>query len=90
MIDRLMQAMQTFMVTSVTHHQQHFSIRNTKVNGRNNASPIMQSMIGAAWRLPERSPKTGVAMRRELIMNACVFIEYPKVHIYSTETFYFI
>jgi hypothetical protein len=50
----------------------------------------MQSMIGAAQRLPERSPETGVAMRRELIVNACVFIEYPKVHIYSPETFYFI
>jgi hypothetical protein len=31
-----------------------------------------------------------VAMRRELIVNACVLIEYPKVHIYSLETFYFI
>jgi hypothetical protein len=61
------------MITSVIHHQQRFSTRNTKVNGRNNAAPIMQSMIGAAWRLPERSPETGVAMRRELIMNACVY-----------------
>jgi hypothetical protein len=50
----------------------------------------MQSMIGAAWRLPERSPETGVATRRELIVNACVFIEYPKVNIYSPKTFYFI
>jgi hypothetical protein len=31
-----------------------------------------------------------VAMHRELIVNACVFIEYPKVHIYSLETFYLI
>jgi hypothetical protein len=46
----------------------------------------MQSVIGAAWRLPE----TGVTMRRELIMNVYVFIEYPKVHIYSPETFYLI
>jgi hypothetical protein len=60
------------MIASVTHHQQHFSTRNTKVNGRNNAAPIMQSMIGAAWHLPERSPETEVAMRRELIVNACV------------------
>jgi hypothetical protein len=82
--------MQTFMITSVTRHQQRFSTRNTKVNGRNNAVPIMQTMIGAAWRLPERSPETGVVMRRELIVNACVFIEYPKVHIYSPETLYFI
>jgi hypothetical protein len=78
------------MITSVTCHQQRFSMRNTKVNGRNNAAPIMQSMIGAAWRLPERSPDTGVALRRELIVNACVCIEYPKVHIYSPETFYII
>jgi hypothetical protein len=60
------------MITSVTRHQQCFSMRNTKVNGRNNAAPIMQSMIGVAWRLPERSPETGVVMRRELIVNACV------------------
>jgi hypothetical protein len=58
--------MQTFMITSVTRHQQCISMRNTKINGRNNAAPIMQSMqsiIGAAWRLPERSLETGVAMR---------------------------
>jgi hypothetical protein len=82
--------MQTFMITSVTCHQQRFSTRNTKVNGRNNAAPIIQSVIGAARRLTERSPETRVVMRRELIVNACVFIEYPKVHIYSSETFYLI
>jgi hypothetical protein len=65
--------MQMFMIASVTRHQQCFSTRNTKVNGRNNAAPIMQSRIGVAWRLPERSPETGVAMRRELIVNACVY-----------------
>jgi hypothetical protein len=47
-------------------------------------------VIGAAWRLPERSPETGEAMHQELMVNACVFIEYPKVHIYSLETFYII
>jgi hypothetical protein len=73
MTGKSMQAMQTFMITSVTRHQQHFSTRNTKVNGRNNAAPIMQSMIQAAWRLPERSPETGVAMRRELTVNVCVY-----------------
>jgi hypothetical protein len=67
MTGKSMRAMQTFMITSVTRHQQCFSMRNTKVNGRSNAAPI-----GAAWRLPERSPETGVAMRRELIVNACV------------------
>jgi hypothetical protein len=65
--------MKTFMIASVTRHQQCFSTRNTKANGGNNATPIMQSMIGAAWRLPERSPETGVAMRQELIVNACVY-----------------
>jgi hypothetical protein len=33
----------------------------------------MQSMIGAVWRLRERSPETGVVMRRELIVNVCVY-----------------
>jgi hypothetical protein len=73
MIDKPMQAMQTLMVTSVTCHQQRFSTRNTKVKGRNNAAPVMQSMIGAAWRLLERSPETGVVMRRELIVNVCLY-----------------
>jgi hypothetical protein len=48
MIGKLMQVMQTFMITSVTRHQQRFSIRNTKVNSRNNAASITQGMIGAA------------------------------------------
>jgi hypothetical protein len=73
MIDKPMQAMQTLMVTSVTRHQQRFSMRNTKVKGRDNAASIMQSMIGPAWRFPERSPETGVAMWRELIVNVCVY-----------------
>jgi hypothetical protein len=90
MIGKSMRAMQTFMITSVTRHQQRFSTRNTKVNGRNNAAPIMQNMIRVAWRLPERSLEIGVAMRQELIVNVCVLIEYPKLHIYSPETFYFI
>jgi hypothetical protein len=48
-------------------------MRNAKVNGRNNAALIMQSMTGAAWRLLERILETGMAMRRELIVNACVY-----------------
>jgi hypothetical protein len=64
--------MQTLMVTSVTRHQQHFSTRNTKVNGRNNAAPITQGMIEAARRLPERNPETGVVIHRELICE-CVY-----------------
>jgi hypothetical protein len=72
MIGKSMQAMQTLMITSVTHHQQHFSMRNRKVNGRNNAAPITQGMIGVAWRLPGRNPETGVSMSRELVCE-CVF-----------------
>jgi hypothetical protein len=45
---KLMQAMQTIMITSATRHQQRFSTRNTKVNGRNIAALITQGMIGAA------------------------------------------
>jgi hypothetical protein len=48
-------------------------MRNKKVNGGNNAALIIQSMTGAAWHLPKRSPETGVTMRRVLIVNACVY-----------------
>jgi hypothetical protein len=75
MIGKSMQAMQTLMITSVTRHQKCFSMRNTKVNGRNNAAPIMQGMIGVAWLLPERNPEIGVAMRRELVSECMFFIE---------------
>jgi hypothetical protein len=75
MIDKSMQAMQTLMITSVTRHQQCFSTRNTKVNGRNNAAPITQGMIGAAWHLPGRNPETGVAMHWELVSESVFFIE---------------
>jgi hypothetical protein len=67
--------MQTLMITSITRHQQCFSMRNTKVNGRNNVASIMQGMIGAAWRLPRRNPETGVVMRRELICECVCLIE---------------
>jgi hypothetical protein len=79
MIDKLMQAMQMLMITSVTRHQQRFSMRNTKVKGRkgrNNAAPITQGMIGAAWRLPGRNPEIGVAMHRELVCECVLFILY--------------
>jgi hypothetical protein len=58
-------AMQTLMITSVTRHQQRFSTKNTKVNGSNNAAPIMQHDRGGmtlTWK-----------KRRELIVNACVY-----------------
>jgi hypothetical protein len=73
MIDKLMQAMHTLMITSVTHHQQRFSTRNTMVKGRSNAALITQGMIRAAWCFPRRNPKIGVAMRRELV-SECVFL----------------
>jgi hypothetical protein len=37
-------------------------MRNIEIKGRNNAAPIMQGVIRAAWRFPGRNPKTGVAM----------------------------
>jgi hypothetical protein len=66
------------MITSVTRHQQHFSMRNTKVNGRNNAATITQVMIRAAWRLPGRNPKTGVVMRRELVSECMFLLNNPR------------
>jgi hypothetical protein len=74
MTDKPIQAMQMLMITSVTCHQQHFSTRNRKVKGRNNAAPIMQGMIGAAWRLPGRNPKIGVTMHRELVCECVLFV----------------
>jgi hypothetical protein len=76
MIDKPMQAIQMLMITSVTHHQRHFGMRNTKVKGRNNAAPITQSMIGAAWRLPGRNTETGVAMRREMVCECVLLVLY--------------
>jgi hypothetical protein len=70
-----MRAMQMLLITSVTRHQQCFSMRNTKVNGRNNAAPITQGMIGVAWRLPGRNLEIGVAMHRELVCECMSFIE---------------
>jgi hypothetical protein len=75
MIGKSMQAMQTLMITCVTRHQQCFSMRNTMVNGRNNAGLITQGMIGVAWRLPRRNPETGVAMRQELVSECVSLIE---------------
>ena len=71
-IEKPTQATQAFVITSATRHQQRFSTRNTKVKDKNNAAPITQGVIGAAWHLPERNPGTGVAMRRELVANVCV------------------
>jgi hypothetical protein len=78
-----MQAMQTLMITSVTRHQQRFRTRNTKVNGRNNAAPITQGMIGAAWRLPGRNPETGMAMRRELVYECVCLLLNKSRYIFT-------
>jgi hypothetical protein len=74
MIDKLMRAVQTLMITSVTHHQQRFSMRNTEIKGRNNAAPITQGVIGAARRLLGRNPETGVTMHRELVCECVLFV----------------
>jgi hypothetical protein len=66
--------MQMLMITSVTHHQQCFSMRNTKVKGRNNAAPITQGMIGAAWCLPGRNPEIGLVMRQELVYETLLSV----------------
>jgi hypothetical protein len=65
--------MQMLMITNVIRHQQCFSMRSTKVNGRNNVAPITQGMIRAAWRLPGRKPEIGVAMHRELVRECVSF-----------------
>jgi hypothetical protein len=74
-----MQGMQTFMITSVTHRQQRFSMRNTKVNGRNNVVfLIMQSMIGVAWCFPERSPETGVGDAPRVDCECVCLLNIPR------------
>jgi hypothetical protein len=88
MIGKSMQAMQTLMITSVTCHQQRFSTRNTKVNGRNNAAPIAQGMIGVAWRLPGRNPETGVAMCRELVSECVSFLLHNPRYIFIVQRLY--
>jgi hypothetical protein len=45
-----------------------------KRTSKSNAAPIMQSMIGAAWHLPDQNPGIGEAMRRELLMNDSFFL----------------
>jgi hypothetical protein len=69
-----MRAMQTLMITIVTRHQQHFSMRNVEIKGRNNAAPITHGMIRATWRLPGRNPRTGVAMCRKLVSECVLFV----------------
>jgi hypothetical protein len=65
--------MQTLMITSVTRHQQCFSMRNIEIKGRNNAAPVTQGVIRVAWRFPGRNPETGVAMCRKLVCERVLF-----------------
>jgi hypothetical protein len=85
MIGKSMQAMQMLMITSVTRHQQCFSMRNMKVNGRNNAALVTQGMIGAAWCLPRRNPETGVAMHRELVSECVLFLLNKPRYIFIVQ-----
>jgi hypothetical protein len=43
---------------------------------KGDATPITKSVIGAAWHLPDENPKTGEAMRRELLTNDSIFLVY--------------
>jgi hypothetical protein len=76
MIDKPMRVMQTLMITSVTRHQQPFSMRNIEIKGRNNVAPIMQGVIRAAWHLPGRNPKTGMAMHQKLVCERVLYVLY--------------
>jgi hypothetical protein len=49
-------------------------MRNTKINGRNNAALITQGIIRATCRLPGINPETGVTMRRELVCEFVFFL----------------
>jgi hypothetical protein len=69
-----MRAVQMLMITSVTRHQQCFSMRNTEIKGRNNVALITQGVIRAAWRLPGRNPKTRVAMHQKLVCECVLFV----------------
>jgi hypothetical protein len=40
---------------------------------KGDATLITQSVIGAAWHLPDENPRTGEAMRQELLMNDSFF-----------------
>jgi hypothetical protein len=45
-----------------------------KRTSKGNATPITQNVTGVAWHLPDENPRTGEAMRRELLMNDSVFL----------------
>jgi hypothetical protein len=47
-----------------------------KQTSKGNATPIKQSVTGVAWHLPDENPRTGEAMRRELLMNDSVLLVY--------------
>jgi hypothetical protein len=73
MIDKLMQAVQTLMITSVTRHQQRFSMRNIEIKGRNNVAPNTPSGQHGAYL--EETLKQGWRCAESWLVNACFFIE---------------
>jgi hypothetical protein len=60
------------------------------MTGKNDVALITQEVIGAAWRLPGKTLEVGVAMRQDFVCRCVLFVyfhSYPRVHIYSPETF---
>jgi hypothetical protein len=71
MIGKSMRAVQTLMITSITHHQQRFSMRNTKVNGGNNAWGGMAAYLGETL-------KQGWRCAKSWFVNACPLLNNPR------------
>jgi hypothetical protein len=65
--------MQALMITSVTRHQQRFSMRNTKVNGRNNPTSMTQDIIGRRGAYLEETLKQGWRCTESWIVNVCFY-----------------
>jgi hypothetical protein len=63
-------------ITSATRHQQCFRTRNTKVNKQGRCYPDHAERERGCMALTRENPRTGEAMRRELLMNDSVFIVY--------------
>jgi hypothetical protein len=73
MTDKSTRVMQTFMITSVTRHQQRFSTRNTKVNGRNNGSGRHDAYLKEALKQGWRCAESWLWMRVSLL-NISMYI----------------
>jgi hypothetical protein len=59
------------------------SVRETqRYADKRNAAPIMRNMTGAACRLPGESPREGVAVRQEFVVNVgYIFIESHDTYL---------